>query len=454
MSELQTPPPAGPGPVFDEPPRPSARQRLLLIAAAGLSAFILLAIAGLALLLLFSPGLRARLPFIGGGPPPEAPDKFAEQSDGPVRIRDDFSFPGDRWDRSQTRIVDGAYELTLELDNFDSYGLFLGSGNIADFDLAVDAAQVAGDPNTEFGIRFRQSAPDDHLLFSISGTGYYRLARVRDEQYTSLVPWTRDQRINTGRGAVNRLRVVAEGPTIRGFINGEQVLEHTDSEPVAGQLTLGLVTYYSGDVTVRFDNIEGFALIESPLGDVQAQRVELNEDFSDPLEAPWSVGGATITGGSYEVFVAGPVQSWQQPLPTGSSRVEGDFVLEVDATLVNGDGTSAYGLMFGDGGRFDFFALYLLPQGGITMIRNGPDGGTVITPQPLDLVRPGLGQTNSIRVEVRGNNLILTLNGQQLDPLEFPAGVSFDGMAGMAVQSGSAEGATVRFDNFRLEEIE
>ena len=33
-----------------------------------------------------------------------------------------------------------------------------------------------------------------------------------------------------------------------------------------------------------------------------------------------------------EVTVGGSVLSWQQPLPTGSSEVRGDFVLEVDGT--------------------------------------------------------------------------------------------------------------------------
>lgn len=450
------PPPWGatpPPPAEAEPPR--GRRRLLLILAAALGSFVACACVGLVLLVAFTPSLRSRLLFAtaSAGVPPEGPAKFAPPASGPVAISDDFSSASNRWDRSQTRITNGAYELTLELANFDSYGLYLGGSTIRDFDMAVDATVIAGPPTAEFGIRFRQSAPDEHLIFSISPNGYYRLARVSNKAYTSLVPWTRDARIRTGIGATNRLRVVAEGPTITGFINGEQVLQYTDEQQLAGQLTLGLVTFEQGGLSVRFDNIEGFAF-DSPDG-VQQARLELNQSFDDPATAEWSVGGATVRGGAYEVFVAGSVLSWQQPLPTGSSEVDGDYTLEVDATLLSGnEGGSGYGVMFGDGGAFDFFALLLLPEGGVMMYRNGPDGGLVIPPSPVPAVNPGLDATNRIRVEVRGQTLTVTLNDVTLDPIEFPEEFNFSGMAGVILQGADAEGVRVRFDNFKLQELE
>lgn len=458
MSDVERPPlaeiPASPpDPPAPEPPR--GRRRLLLILAATLGSFVACATIALVVLVFSVPTLRSRLLFLSpvAGPPPEAPDKFADPPDGPVSIADDFSGGGSRWDRSQTRLAGGAYELTLELDNFDSYGLFLGGDGISDFDLAVDATMLAGPPDAEFGIRFRQSAPDDHLLFSISPSGYYRLARVNDRTYTSLIPWTRDDRIRTGIGATNRLRVVAEGESLTGYINGEQVLSYSDPEPAAGQLTLGLVTFETGGLSVRFDNLEGFALASAPDG-VSTARLELNEQFEDPALAQWSVGGATISGGAYELFVAGQVVSWQQPLPTGSSEVQGDYVVEVEATMTSGSqGGAGYGLMFGDGGQFDFFYLLILPEGGVMLARNGPDGGLVVEPQALDVVNPGAGATNKIRLEVRGQELSVLINDQPIGSLPFPAEISLDGMVGLVLQSPDAEGIEVRFDNFLLEEL-
>lgn len=443
-----------PLPTSAEPARPRGIQRLLLIVAAGLGSFVLLCGIAIALLLAFNPGLRARL-LSGADMPPEGPDKFAGATVGRVRIEDGFDTPTSRWDRSQTRIVDGTYEESLELDNFDSYGLFLGAAGIRDFDIAVDVTQVAGPKIAEYGIRFRQSAPDEHLLFSISGNGYYRLAQVSNEKYSSLVPWQRSRLINTTQGAVNRLRVVAEGETIRGFINGEQVLEYRDTSQQSGQLTLGLVTFDQGGLVVRFDNIAGFA-VQPPTGDTpgaQPTKVDLKEEFSDPATAAWTIGGATLKDGAYEVFVGGPVQTWQQPLPTGSSEVQGNFTLEVEATLLSGNASSSgYGLMFGDSGTFDFFALYLLPEGGLMLLRSGTDGGTIIQPTAVPTVHPGVNATNKIKIEARANVLTVTINDQSPTDLEFPEGVSFAGRVGLIVLSQDPDGVRARFDNFLLEE--
>lgn len=447
-------------------PQPRGRRRLLLLIAGLLGGFVACAAVGMLLLVLFTPTLRSRLAFLNpvAGPPPEAPQKFVDLPAGPVSIVDDFSDASRRWDRSTTSVAGGAYELTLELDNFDSYGLYLGGDGIVDFDLAVDATFTAGPPDAEYGIRFRQSAPDEHLIFSISPSGYYRLARVSDKTYISLVPWTRDARIASGVGSTNRLRVVAEGASITGYINDEQVLTYQDEQQNAGQLTLGLVTFEQGGLTVRFDNAEGFAIAQ--LADGTTGRLEIAETFDDPQTAEWSVGGSTLRAGSYELSVGGSFLSWQQPLPTGASEVSGDYLLEVDATMVSGDLESAdsyggYGLIFGDGGTFDFFALVIIPQGGITLYRNGPDGGTIIPAIPLETVNPGLNATNQLRVEVRDNVMTLSINdepivvnGEDVSAIPLPEGFSADGMAGMFLQGNSAEEMRVRFDNFRLEEIE
>jgi hypothetical protein len=305
-------------------------------------------------------------------------------------------------------------------------------------DIAVDVQQAAGDPTAEYGVRFRQSGPGDYLMFSISGSGYYRLLQVKDNVYRSLTPWTFDVRVKTGPDALNRLRVVAQGANISGFVNDARLVTAKDEIDIGGQLTLGVTTFDKGGVTVRFDNVAG-----------QAEGADLKEDFSNAESVKWSVGGATIEDGAYEVFAGPDIQSWQQPLPSGSSEV-GDFALEVDATFVQGaEESAAYGVMFGDGGKFDFYTLYLFPQGGIGLFRSEAGGrsSALAGPVPLDQVKQGAGATNHLRLEVRGNVISITLNGTKLPDLKNPDPIH--GMVGLIVSSDTQ----ARFDNFRLEEL-
>jgi hypothetical protein len=231
--------------------------------------------------------------------------------------------------------------------------------------------------------------------------------------------------------------VVGQGASISASINGVQLVTARDEIDAGGQLTLGVTTFDKGSVAVRFDNVAG-----------QAEGADLKEDFSNAESAKWSVGGATIENNAYEIFAGPGIQSWQQPLLSGSSRV-GDFVLEVDATLVRGSGDgAAYGLMFGDGGKFDFYTLYLFPEGAIGLFQSevGGNNSVLVPPVPLDFIKTGTGATNHIRLEVRGKIISITLNGTKLPDLENPDEIQ--GMVGLIVSSETQ----ARFDNFHLEE--
>ncbi|NJP07240.1 MAG: hypothetical protein HC837_17275 [Chloroflexaceae bacterium] len=378
--------------------------------------------------------------------PPDAPDSSDQPAtNGRVLIRDDFDQPTERWDQSQSQLVDGAYELRVAMPNNDSYGLFLGNMNIRDIDMAVDVQQVSGDPTAEFGIRFRQDRPDAYLMFSISGSGYYRLVRVEDETYTALHPWTFDRRINTGPDAVNRLRMVAEGSSLRGYINEQLVVEATDEQPVAGQLTLGAATFDEGDLVVQFDTMSGQASADEP--------IDLEQDFSTPANIPWSVGGARLESDAYEIFASGGIQTWQKPLPDGSSDVT-DFALQVDMTVVDATGeNAAYGILFGDEGGFEFYQLLLFADGRVGLLGLDREGrsGWMIPPTQLGIVNTAPGTTNAISIEVRERVIQITVNDTDLP--EVTGVQDMAGMVGLIIQSDPSGEIRVRFDNFYLEEL-
>lgn len=378
--------------------------------------------------------------------PPEAPTALSMPAR-PLALEETFDQPTEQWDQSSAQIVDGAYELRLDTPNYDSYGLLLGNGSqeftgiVVDFEMAVDVQQTTGHTDSEYGIRFRQTGPGDYLMFSISSTGYYRLVRVQNNEYESVIPWTFDPQIETGLNAINRLGVVAEGRNLALSINGTELANTTDDSPAAGQLTLGIATFDEGGSIVRFDNVEG-----------QAGAFDLAENFSDPTTAQWSTGSTLIVDGAYEIATDGGVITWQQPLPNGASEV-GDFALDVEVTLAEGNTENVrYGVLFGDSGSFDYYTLYLLPEGGITMNYRDSSGESVSLIPPVEVpeVKPGVNETNQIGVAINDGVLRITINGVELTELETPQPIR--GMVGLVVASDPGSPANVRFDNFRLEE--
>jgi hypothetical protein len=384
-------------------------------------------------------------PDTSGVLPPVEPPPVAPQPDasliitGPVLIEEDFEQPSDRWDESGAQVLDGVYELRLETPNQDNYGLYRGGSDIRDFDMAVDAQQVAGAPDAAYGIRFRQSGPQDYLMFALSSKGFFRLVRVSDGDYQPIVPWTYNANINTGDQAVNRLRVLAQGETIRAFINDQEVIQAVDEVQASGQLTLGIQTYDQGGLAVRFDNVAG-----------QAEGASLAETFDNAEDVLWSIGGARIIDGTYELFTANGIQSWQHPRPIGTSRVQ-DFVVSVDTTVVESDVDTAHGIIFGDGGEFDFFALLVLPDGRVALIHS-EEGVLWGTPEPVEAVQTGIDAQNTIELELVENTMTITINGEEVTTFDNLIPIE-EGLVGMFVSSGEQSRTQVRFDNFRLQEL-
>jgi hypothetical protein len=109
--------------------------------------------------------------------------------------------------------------------------------------------------------------------------------------------------------------------------------------------------------------------------------------------------------------------------------------------------------MFGDGGSFDFYSLFILPDGTVTLLVADGAGNRValLEPTPVDAVNTEVGETNHIRVAVRDNVITITLNDEELPAIESPFLVQ--GEVGMIVTSSDTGSVQARFDNFHLRAI-
>ncbi len=198
----------------------------------------------------------------------------------------------DEWDtfegRLRARIVDTGV-LRLEVGDFMSLPFVVAQPHFRDLDLRIEATQVEGPIDGGYGVIFRlqnkgNAAPgdDSFYMFLVSTDGYYRVVRSVDGVQKELSVWIPSPIVQAGLGAVNRLRVVAEGDQFRFEVNGQAVLLCIPDDPTAvstydersgecrggqmrdvlvddtirsGQIGVAAQSFNESGVVVEFDNL-------------------------------------------------------------------------------------------------------------------------------------------------------------------------------------------------------
>ncbi len=130
--------------------------------------------------------------------------------------------------RLEAQISDGLLRINAETANSGPYSV--AKPYFDDFDLRVQGKAVEGDPTNGYGVIFRlqdkgnRSVDDDsYYLFLVSSDGYYKLERVIDGEAKEISLWIASPVVNQGIGAMNALRVTAQGDQFQFFVNDQQV---------------------------------------------------------------------------------------------------------------------------------------------------------------------------------------------------------------------------------------
>lgn len=175
-------------------------------------------------------------------------DEFTSETPGPWLLE------GDEF--GTTAVQDGRMVIDVVQAGSMQYTA-LEEPQFTDFDLEVEAQLLEGDRDATYGLLFRMAGPEQFYRFELTGDGRYVVER-RDPggDWQRLVQgWQQSPDIATGPGAVNRLRVTAEGPAMAFYANGELLDEVQDSAYSGGQVALDAGTFGAQRTIVAFDNL-------------------------------------------------------------------------------------------------------------------------------------------------------------------------------------------------------
>ena len=196
--------------------------------------------------------------------------KIASESGGddPVLIvSDDFSSPG--WlefieDEFTSGYVDDAYELSVKPGGFSSaFGLNSSvGGSLMDFYFQIET-RAYGPADNGYGIRFREQEAGFYEFTissgrsgeTISSGGTFSVDKFDESGIVRIVPFkTESASIAQAEGELNVLGVLALGPDISLYINGQEVASFSDPDHAAGSISLRVFPYFEGGSRTIFDN--------------------------------------------------------------------------------------------------------------------------------------------------------------------------------------------------------
>ena len=171
---------------------------------------------------------------------------------------DDFSDPASGWQAesdasAEVGYYEGVMRLLVKVPNRLAWAS--AGREFSDFHLAVEATQVAGPDDNEYGILVRVRDADHFYRFSISGDGYYQVSKYDGEEWVVLSgDWTPSDVIQMGV-ATNLLEVVCQGTTMTFLANGVTLTQVEDRSYPRGDVGLYAGSFFEPGVEVHFDDL-------------------------------------------------------------------------------------------------------------------------------------------------------------------------------------------------------
>ena len=319
---------------------------------------------------------------------------------------------------------DGKSHLALLTSNAGKYSESVIWNNpdqeprIQDFVLEVEANLVEGSDSNSYGVSFRQ-VDEAFYFFEISGNGSFRL-RKDEAQWTTLVDWTPNPAILTGKRP-NALRVVAKGNTFGFYVNGTKVGTFSDSSFSDG--TFGTVVFNDGSGGVAhaaFDNLTVWKLglppaatmTPAPEEEYTKGEIFFQDDFSDN-RAGWKEGPTQVKNffqdGKYHLSgILTPM--WIINGYPGQELRFKDFVLEIEATLLEGSDGASYNIRF----RYtdpNCYNYTIYEDGAFSFEKFIQGRWTVLIPKTSNAaIQTGKG-SNTLKVVAEGTSFSFFVNG-------------------------------------------
>lgn len=182
---------------------------------------------------------------------------------GTILFQDDFAKPANGWtvaktDYAEFGYADGEYRILLNKPDFNTYSI-LPKQKFDNVSLEVDVRLASGPANGVFGILCRAEADEQTAskayVFAIRTDGFYAILKRTSPSFWDAIAFGSGSKVIKPGSATNHLRADCSGGHLTFYINGEKVLEKSDSSFSGGFVGFAVTTQPKSEaMDVRFDN--------------------------------------------------------------------------------------------------------------------------------------------------------------------------------------------------------
>lgn len=377
-------------------------------------------------------------------------------------------------DSSERFFDDDAYQIAVYTADTVAWAM---AGDLAyeDILVAADTRAVAGAADNEFGIVFRHQDDENFYVYTISSDGYYSLARLVEGDWETLIGWKRSNKIDTRRGAWNRIALLVEKGNINLLVNDELLATYKDDDSYAGGIGLLAGAMDDDGVQIAFDDFRVWdlrnlvtlkpaatvtrapdataAALTARLDAIRSGAPLRHDDFRSGAGG-WTSDRSVessrfVQRGRYHVRVDAPdLVSWGTP--QGAEKVS-DFLLEVEVDHVSGPLENEMGIIFRRGD--DAFYYYRISSDGYYALSRYNNGkwDPLVKWTPSAVLETGPQSRNLLGVLANGASLTVLANDTPLATVEDRALAG--GAFALAAGTGAERGVEVAFDDLYLWQI-
>jgi hypothetical protein len=171
--------------------------------------------------------------------------------------QEDFVSPGPEWEISSGENADygiegGVYSIEVKRQNWIAWNSI--GGVYDDFVIEFEVALVDGDSYNDAGLLFRFQDRDNYYELDINGEGSYAVGKQVDGEWVQIVEWTSSSALQS-LGAVNRVRLIADGDQFEVIANGQTIDRFADGDYPSGDIAPVVTAYDDPPARATFDNI-------------------------------------------------------------------------------------------------------------------------------------------------------------------------------------------------------